>query len=174
MSEPTPDSPRRGNPNQDARSPGNGQYIRTPEGAQRDARAAELRAELWTYQRIADELGYAHPDSARAACRRALRDIVKGPAEKLLAVHMARLETLYDAAVEVLEADHVVVSHGKVITDDTGTPLRDSGPKLAAIREARASLESFRKLVGLDAEQKINVSGGVRYEVVGISPEDLT
>jgi hypothetical protein len=174
MDDPTPDRPRRGNPNQDARSPGNGQYIRTPEGAQRDARAAELRAELWTYQKIADELGYAHKDSAREACRRALRDIVKGPAEKLLAVHMERLETLYDAAVEVLEADHVVVSHGKVITDETGTPLRDSGPKLAAIREARASLESFRKLVGLDQPTQVAVSGNVRYEVVGVDPADLT
>jgi hypothetical protein len=174
MDDPTPDSPRRGNPNQDARSPGNGQYIRTPDSARRDAEAADLKAQGWTYLRIAEHLGYAHKDSARDACKRALREIVKGPAEKLLAVHMERLETLYEAAVEVLEADHVVVSHGKVITDDTGTPLRDSAPKLAAIREARASLESFRKLVGLDQPTQVAVSGNVRYEVVGVDPEDLT
>lgn len=162
-----------GNPNQEARD-GRGQYIRTPQTAARDAQACELRAQGWTFKRIAAELGFGHPDSVRDAVRRALRDIVQGPAEALLAVHMERLETLYEAAVDVLEADHVVVSHGKIITDDQGTPLKDSGPKLAAIREARASLESFRKLVGLDAEQKINVSGGVRYEVVGINPEDLT
>jgi hypothetical protein len=174
MDDPTPDSPRRGNPNQDARSPGNGQYIRTPDSARRDAEAADLKAQGWTYLRIAEHLGYAHKDSARDACRRALRDIVKGPAEKLLAVHMERLETLYEAAVEVLEGDHLVVSHGKVITDETGTPLRDSGPKLAAIREARATLDSFWSLTGMKKPAKVEHSGGVKYEIVGVSPEDLT
>lgn len=167
-----------GNPNQNARD-GRGNYVRTPETAARDARACELRAQGWTLKRIADELGFSHHTSVRDACRRAIRDIVQGPAEQLLAVHTERLETLYEAALEVLEADHVVVSHGKVITmadPETGEekPLKDHAPKLAAIREARSTLESFRKLVGLDAEQKINVSGGVRYEVVGINPEDLT
>lgn len=160
------------NPDQESRDP-HGHYVRTPEKAASDARAAELRAEGWTYQQIGDELGI-DKTNARRACRRALREIVQGPAEKLLAMHMERLETLYEAALDVLEADHPLVSHGRVITDDTGQPLKDDGPKLAAIREARATMESFRRLVGLDAEQKINVSGGVRYEVVGITGEDLT
>ena len=162
-----------GNPNQDARNP-SGRYVRTPETAARDAQAAELRAQGWTNQRIADHLGYSSPSSVRDACRRAIRDIVKDGAEKLIAVHVDRLETLYEAAVEVLEADHVVVSHGKVVTGADGQPLKDNGPKLAAIREARATMESFRKLMGLDQPTQVNVSGGVRYEVVGINPEDLT
>lgn len=160
------------NPDQESRDP-HGHYVRTPAKAASDARAAELRAEGWTYQQIGDELGI-DKTNARRACRRALREIVQGPAEKLLAMHMERLETLYEAALDVLEADHPLVSHGRVITDDTGQPLKDDGPKLAAIREARATMESFRRLVGLDAEQKINVSGGVRYEVVGITRDDLT
>lgn len=161
------------NPNQHARD-GRGHYVRTPETAKRDAQAADLRAEGLSFQAIADQLGYADKTSARLAVRRALRDIVQGPAEKLLNLHMERLETLYEQALEVMEADHVVVSHGKIVKADDGTPLVDSGPKLAAIREARASLESFRKLTGLDAEKKINLSGGVKYEVVGIDPDDLT
>lgn len=166
------------NPNQDARNH-SGRYVRTPETAARDAQAAELRAQGWTNQRIADHLGYNSPSSVRDACRRAIRDIVKDGAEKLIAVHVDRLETLYEAAVEVLEADHVVVSHGKVVTmldPETGEekPLKDNGPKLAAIREARATMESFRKLMGLDQPTQVNVSGGVRYEVVGVDPADLT
>jgi deoxyribodipyrimidine photolyase-like uncharacterized protein len=165
------------NPDQDTRD-GNGRYIRTPDTATRDARACELRAQGWTLKRIAAELGYGHPDSVRDACRRAIRDIVQGPAEQLLAVHMERLESLYEAAVDVLEADHVVVSHGKVITmaDEAGTekPLTDHAPKLAAVAEARRTLESMRKLMGLDQPTKVNISGGVRYEVVGVDPEDLT
>jgi hypothetical protein len=164
---------QRGNPNQDARD-SKGKYVRTVETAHRDARAAELLAAGWTYKRIAEELGYSCHSSAIDACRRAVRDIVQGPAEKLLALHIDRLEILYAAALEVLEGEHVVVSHGQIIRGDDGQPLSDSGPKLAAIREARASLESFRKLTGLDQPAKVNISGGVRYEVVGVDPEDLT
>lgn len=161
------------NPDQGSRDP-QGKYTRTTATAERDARACELRAQGLTYQQIAEELGYSDKSNARQAVRRAVREIVKGPAEQLLQLHMERLETLYEAALDVVETDHVLVSHGRIITDDTGTPLKDNAPKLAAIREARATMESFRRLVGLDAEQKINVSGGVRYEVVGITRDDLT
>lgn len=162
-----------GNPNQDARSSGTGEYIRTPETAARDARAAELRAQGWTYPQIGEALGI-DKSNARQACRRALREIVQGPAEKLLAIHMERLETLYEAAMEVLEADHVVVSHGQIIRDDDGQPLKDNGPKLAAIREARSTLDSFWTLTGMKKPAKVEHSGGVTYEVVGVDPKDLT
>jgi len=161
------------NPNQNARD-AKGHYIRTTEMATKDARAAELRDQGWTLQRIADELGYSDGRAAQLGIRRAIRDIVQGPAEKLLASHMERLETLYAAAVEILEAEHVVVSHGKIMYGADGTPLHDSGPKLAAIREARSTLESFRRLTGLDQPAKVSLSGGVKYEVVGVDPEDLT
>ena len=156
----------------------NGQYAYTPEAAARDAHAAELRAQGWTSQQIADELGYSHRRTAQLAIRHALREIVKGPAEKLLAIHMERLETLYDAAVEVLEADHVVVSHGRVVTmpdPETGEekPLVDHAPKLAAIREARATLDSFWTLTGMKKPAKVEHSGGVKYELVGVDPQDL-
>lgn len=165
------------NPNQEARD-SKGHYVRTPETAARDARIAELFTQGLNRQQIADELGI-DPSTVTRARRRALREIVQGPAEKLLQLHVERLETLYEAAIDVLEADHVLVSHGKVITmpdPDTGDekPLKDNGPKLAAIREARATMESFRKLMGLDQPTQVSVSGAVRYEVVGITREDLT
>jgi ribosomal protein S12 methylthiotransferase accessory factor YcaO len=140
---------------------GKGRYIRTPETAARDARAAQLRAEGWTLQQIADELGYTDKSNARQAIQRALREIVQGPAEQLLQIHLTRLETLYQAAVDVLETDHVLVSHGRIVKDDDDQPLPDYGPKLAAMREARAALADFRKAVGLDAAQKVNVTGDV-------------
>ena len=144
------------NPNQDARNR-NGRYVRTPETAQRDARAAQLLADGYSYRQIADELGYQSHTAALQACRRAVRDIVQGPAEKLIAVHIDRLEYLYAAAVEVLEDEHVLVSHGQIVRGDDGRPLLDSAPKLAAIREARLSLESFRKLIGADAPSRVSV-----------------
>lgn len=144
------------NPNQNARD-AHGHYIRTPETAARDARAAQLRAEGWTIQAIADELGYNSKTSATLAIRRALQAIVHGPAEQLLSLYVDRLENLYHAAEDIREQDHVVVSHGKIIKDDDGNPLTDSGPKLAAIREARETLVSMRKMLGLDAPSRVSV-----------------
>lgn len=168
------DDPRDGRTdNRPARDSKN-RFVRTPDNARRDARAAELRAEGWKLQAIAEELGYYDASMARQGIRRALREIVQGPAEKLLALHVERLENLYEAALEVLEADHVMVSHGRVVTGEDGQPLKDTGPKLAAIREARATMESFRKLMGLDQPAKVALSGSVRYEVVGVDPSDLT
>ncbi|MFJ2000269.1 hypothetical protein [Streptomyces chartreusis] len=150
-----------------------GRFERSIETAQRDARAAELRAEDWTYQQIADELGWADKSDARKAVRRAMREIVQGPAEKLLAIHMERLETLYERALDIAERQHVVVSHGQIIRGDDGKPLVDSGPELAAIREARSTLDSFWSLTGMKKPAKVEHSGGVKYELVGVDPTDL-
>ncbi|WP_406384067.1 hypothetical protein OHU25_41250 [Streptomyces sp. NBC_00117] len=59
-------------------------------------------------------------------------------------------------ALEVIEANHVVVSHGKVVPvldPDLGEekPLQDNGHKLQAIQTALQVRESYRKLQGLDA-----------------------
>jgi hypothetical protein len=153
---------------------GKGRYTRSLETAERDAQAARLHAQGWTYQAIADHLHLGHKSSAIRAVQRAVREAVQGPGEEVLKLHINRLEYLYEKAVEILEGDHVLVSHGRIVTDEAGNTFQDTAPKLAAIREARASLESFRKLTGLDQPSKVNLSGGVTYEVVGVDPEDLT
>lgn len=152
---------------------GHGRFIDSPATAERDAQAARLRADGRTYQQIADELGYADRGEAWRGVNRARQSVLKEPAEALIRAEAAQLDELYVAALEVLERDHITVSHGEVVMHN-GEPVLDDGPKLAAIRELRQIRESFRKLHGLDAEKKVNVSGGVRYEVVGINPEDLT
>lgn len=159
------------NPHQGCRD-GKGRYRRGPEAVAQDARAAELFGQSLSFQEIADELGMTK-SSAIKAVQRALRDVVKGPAEAALAVHIDRLEYMFTRCMEIAEADHVVVSHGRIVKDDDGTPLKDSAPTLAAFREARAALADFRKMTGLDQPTKVEHSGGVKYEVVGIDPADL-
>jgi DNA-binding transcriptional MerR regulator len=151
-----------------------GKYIYTPESAERDARAADLRAEGWTLQQIADHLGYQDRTAVRRGIQQALKAIVKAPAEKLLQQEATRLDSLYEEALEILQRDHVMVSHGRVVYGDDGQPLRDDGPKLQAIDRLVKVRESYRKLLGLDQPTKVQVSGGVKYEVVGVDPEDLT
>jgi hypothetical protein len=146
---------------------GHGRYIRTPEIAARDAQAAALRAEHWTFQAIADELGFSDKSDARHAVRRALRDIVQGPAEKLVASEAERLDSLYEEALEVLQRDHVTVSHGKIIRDEDDNPILDDAPKLAAIDRLVKVRESYRKLLGLDAPSRVSVDAQQLGEEIG-------
>jgi len=153
-------SPPPNNPRDGARD-GKGRYIRTPETATRDARAAELRAQGWKLQDIADELGYTDRSTARQAIQRALREIIQGPAEQLLQQEAARLDSLYEEALDILHRNHVMVAQGRIVKDDNGMPIPDDGPKLAAIDRLVKVRESYRRLFGLDARQKIDVSGDV-------------
>lgn len=144
------------NPNQEARS-GQGKYVRTPETATRDARAAELRAQGWTFQAIADELGFAKKCGAQEATRRALRDIVKEPGKALVELEVTRLEALYDNVLDIFQRDHLLVSHGHVVHDDDGNPIVDDEMKLKAFDRLIRGRESFRKLLGLDAPNRVSV-----------------
>ncbi|MFI9154501.1 hypothetical protein [Streptomyces sp. NPDC053367] len=144
------------NPNQDARD-GNGRYTRNPQTAERDGQAAELRAQGWTYQQIADELGYADKRTALEACRRAIRDACVGPGKALVDLEVQRLEAMYDRVLDILEQDQPLVSHGRIVKDDTGAALVDEELKLKAIDRALRTRESFRKLLGLDAPSRVSV-----------------
>ncbi|MEV6181341.1 hypothetical protein [Streptomyces sp. NPDC052015] len=136
---------------------GNGRFIRDPETAAKDARAAELRARGWSYRRIATELGYDAHTSAMDAVQRAIRDACAGPAKAVVDLEVQRLEAMYDKVLDILERDRPVVSHGKIIYDEDGNPLVDDELKLKAIDRALRTRESFRKLLGLDAPSRVSV-----------------
>lgn len=68
-------------------------------------------------------------------------------------MELDRLDAAQQAVVAVLEAQHLVVSEGRVVRID-GQPLPDHGPVLAAVREFRMLSESRRRLLGLDAPTK--------------------
>lgn len=143
---------------------GNGTFDYDISSVQRDAQAARLKSEGKTYQQIADELGYADRGNAWRGVQRARRAVLREPAEELIAVEAARLDELYVQALDILEREHVMVSHGKIVVDaSTGEPLLDDGPRLAALRELRQIRESYRKLHGLNAPQRTEttLSGAV-------------
>lgn len=141
-----------------------GRYIRTTETANRDARAAELRSQGWSYNRIAAELGM-HKSSVIDAIHRALADIVREPAEAVLHFELDRLDAelvrlnALEAKVRtVLEGRHITVNNGRVIINpDTGQPMEDDGPILQAVDRLlkiedarRRNGERRAKLTGLE------------------------
>lgn len=158
-----------------------GRFITTITHDERAANAARIKAAnpKWTYQQVADAAGYNSRGDCWRDINKARRAVLVQAGAELIASEAALLDDQFVAAMEVLDRDHVVVSHGKVITmadPDTQVekPLLDDGPKLAALREMRAIRESYRKLLGLDQPQQVAVSGTVTYEVVGVDPADLT
>jgi DNA-binding CsgD family transcriptional regulator len=178
------------NPEQDARS-GHGRYIASLTTAEKDRECAKLRTRGLSYQAIADHMGMAL-SSAHDAVGRALKDARAEAGTELRTMMLDRLheELLrldeYEATVrEVLARKHVTVSNGRVVSlpdPETGkdVPLEDDGVVLQAIdrlvkigEERRKNNESVRKLMGADAPTSLSIGGSLKYEIVGVSPEDL-
>lgn len=149
-----------------------GRFIRSIDTVERDAEACRLRANGHTYQHIAEQLGYSNKGDAHHAVQRALKATVAEPAEDVRRMELARLDAelerlnaLEQAARTVLERDHITVSHGRIIKDDTGTPIPDTAPILAAIDRLvriedarRRNGERRAKLLGLDAPTKVDAT----------------
>jgi hypothetical protein len=139
----------------------------------RDAQATQLAADGMSFRKIAKELGFASQGDAWRAVQRARADVVRPAVTKLIQTESEQLDDLYVMALEIIERNHVVVSDGRVVFGADGEPLIDDRPRLAAIQTALRIRDQYENLHGLKAETKVNLSGTVRYEVVGIDPADL-
>lgn len=89
--------------------------------------ALQMRRSGWTFQRIAEKLGYASPSGAHNAVKRALDRTIREPADELRQHELGRLESLHEALWD------------KAVGGDLRTTDR-----ILKIAERRA------KLVGLD------------------------
>lgn len=148
---------------------GNHMFLSVPNQAEREAwAAARWAVDRWTYRRIAEAMEVSESSAFRyvQAGLRTSREIAEATAEQARAVHRSRLEYATDVAIEVMEKEHVQVSHGHVVKDDDGMPLFDDGPRLAAVDRVRALSESLRKLDGIDAAAKLDAS-------VTMKPQDI-
>ncbi|MBX9392267.1 hypothetical protein K4749_01300 [Streptomyces sp. TRM72054] len=162
-------------PNDHPRLKHNGRFQSNPGTDARAAQAAQLKADNphLTYQQIADAVGYNNKGDAWRAIQRCRQAVLREAGAELIASEAQQLDDLFVAAMEVLERDHVVVSHGRVVCGEDGRPLLDDGPKLAALREMRQIRESYRRLFGVDQPSKVEHSGEVRFELVGVDPTDV-
>ena len=92
---------------------------------ERSAEAARLYTLGWTYQQIADALGYANHTGAYKACQRALVDEAdrrSQPLDLLRLRENARLDMLFKRAVEVMNRTHYATGNQGVVW----APTRDS------------------------------------------------
>lgn len=151
-----------------ARTPG-GEWTRDPDVAERDRRAMRLRASGWTFQRIADELGYASRGACRTAIERCYQTDAAPTIELYRAAMDAQIDELYSATMEVMNAKHLKVVNGSVVFDPTtGGLMEDDAPVLRAVQCALSLLDRRAKLYGLDAPTKVQAQvQAVRVTVEG-------
>lgn len=158
---------------------GNGRFTRTMGSVKRDAEAAGLRARGWSFQRIADELGFASKGKAHDAVMRAYADIPSEDVKQAKRLDLERIDLLIEQAWDIMLRPHVAVSQGRVVgkqvgwqrdpetdeilRDGDGAPLplyedvMDDAPATAAIREIRALLERRAKMTGYDAPSQSRI-----------------
>lgn len=137
---------------------GRGRFLRAVDSVDRDAQALRLRAKGYSLQYISDQLGYGDKGNVHRALERAKADIIETPARALVEQELASLDYLIDVTLGILHAQHVTVSHGRLITMDDGSPLPDHGPILQAVTTLKGLYESRRKLTGVDAAVKLDAT----------------
>lgn len=146
------------------------------EARRKRARAIELADRGYTYDEIAEEVGYKDRSGAYRAVQTAIAEQVREPAEHVRRAELRRMDLALKAAFEVLETPHYVVNSGKIVhriveylRDDSGGILLDSdgnpmaekleilyddAPKLQAIDRILKIMARRAKLLGLDAPAK--------------------
>lgn len=158
----------------------------TAKPSERGEEAARLAAIGWTYQQIADELGYSGKGAAYKAAQRALVDEAdkrRPPHDMLRLRENSRLDMLIKKAMEVMNSRHYATNNqgiiyaptsssdflrdegtGAIMRDENGNPmvtelvpLLDSAPTLDAIKTVLKVMERFAKMNGLDAPSKRQV-----------------
>ena len=148
-------------------------FARRPETAARDAEAAILRAQGWTYPAIAEHLKFADRGNAYHAVQRAIANVLPEPAESILFFELERLDAelerlngLEEEVRTVLKRRHITVSNGRVILHpDTEEPMEDDGfvlqavDRLLKIEEARRrNGERRAKYTGIEASIKVDAT----------------
>ncbi len=121
-----------------------------PRNGVRDAEAISYRARGWTYQRIANEMGYSDRSAARKACERALAADIRETTDEAKALLLMDLNAAKQAVWAVLEANHLVISDGRVVKLDD-TPIPDDEPVLRAVDRLVKINQEIAKIYGVYA-----------------------
>lgn len=138
-----------------------------------DIEAARLRGKRMTYREIGERMGTSY-QTAWERVQRAYKAARADATDVAREYERERLDAMYRKAEAIAEETHYVTAHGKVVMHpETGQPLVDPMPSIAAYKEMRAIAESYRKLEGLDQPTKVEQSGGLKVEIVGVDPQDL-
>lgn len=138
--------------------PGARKFEPTPDSAERQAKAARLRAEGKFWHEIAAELGYAGPSGAREAARAFYDSVPRETIQEIRDEFSTKLRGLEQMAREVMARKHYVVCEGQLVRGPDGQYLLDDGPIYAGLEIVRKQMETALKfLPGVAATTKVHV-----------------
>lgn len=141
------------------------------EKQQRAAEVLRLRRAGVEFSAIGDRFGVTK-QRAYQIWKEALAEIPAEEAREARTEILERLNALLVTANRVLGREHFVTANGKVVYYDN-KPLIDDGPILAAVVTILSIEKERAKIYGVYPDTKVSLSAGVRYEVVGVSPEEI-
>lgn len=136
----------------------------TPEAARLDAQIIALKDEGKSFREIATETNHALSYVYRCY-QRGKRRIVAPAIEEYRANQLAEIEAERALLEEIAHAVHPLVSNGRKFDD-----LVDDGPVLAALDRLKRLRDQEQDLLGLKmpVRTEVDLTGGLRYEVVGV------
>ena len=131
--------------------------------AARDVEALTYRAQGLTYDRIADQMGYANRSGAQKAVERAIAASVRESADEAKTLILADLFEAKREAWTVLQRKHLTVSNGHVVRRFIGVERDDDGierldmdgkpiPLFEEIEDDGPVLAAIDRIVKIDAE----------------------
>ena len=131
---------------------------------------------MQSMERIADDLGISHQRVSQivAEVREKLDPVDKA---KMLEASLELIAYVKDMAIEMVEqapAPVFVGKDGDIAHDENGNVVRDYALRDRALKTALAADDVMARRLGLDSPTKIEQSGGVRYEIVGVDMDDLS
>lgn len=118
----------------------------------RRAEVVQLRAQGWTWDRIASHTGYSNGSAASKAWRAAIKQRPDLAVTEIRAQERERLEEMDAKLAEIIAsppAQHSAI--GKIVVDDEGNVVRNMSIVVQALKERRMVGESYRRLCGADA-----------------------
>lgn len=132
---------------------------------------------MQSQERIAEDLGISQVRVSQiiAEIRATIPPVDK---QQMIAASLELIAYVKNSAIEMAEMAGAPVAVGKdgeiLIDPETGNVVRDFALRDRALKTALAADDVMAKRLGLDAATKTEVSGQVRYEIVGVDLTDLS
>ncbi len=152
---------------------------------EREQQVVALKRQDLSFQQVGDHLGISKIAAVRAfqRAKRRVIDATDTDYAEYRDDQLAHIATMREICDEIILSRHATISNGHVVSEITGQdadgkpvygdPYEDTAPVLAAIDRRIKLDDQESKLLGLYAEQKVNLSGGITYEIIGVAAGEL-
>jgi hypothetical protein len=138
------------------------------DAATKRRRVLQARREGATWEQAAVYAGYADRSAAYNAIKGALKNEREQLAHDLIEqrqIEDDRDDDLRQRLYKILDADHLVVSDGRIVKDEEGIPLKDPRPVLMAVDRLGRIADRYALRHGLNAPKELKIALDARQHM---------